>query len=269
VNWNYFDFYDLELVAGRAFSKQFASDTTINATVINETAALVLGLQPDNAIGKTLRAGEHFTATIVGVAKDFHFEALHNTIKPMAFRLYPNGGFWNSIKISSDNIPETMAFIEAVWKQFEPEKIFRSSFLDESLHTLYAAEERFLTVFTIFTSLAIFTGCLGIFGLASFAAAQRTREIGIRKVLGASVPSVVALLSKEFTILVGLSFLFAAPVAYFAMDNWLQGFAYRTSIGTAVFLVAGVAALLIAWLTVSFQSIKAAVANPVKTLRYE
>lgn len=268
VGWNFFDLYDIEMVSGRAFSRQFAADTSRNAAILNEAAAEVLGLDPNQCIGRRFKVGRD-TGTIVGIMRDFHFESLYNTIKPMMFFVDPEDIGYVSVKLSGEDLQATLAHIKTAWSQFEPERIFYFYFLEEELFALYMAEERFLTVFTVFSALAIFTGCLGIFGLASFTALQRSKEIGIRKVLGASIANVVVLLAKEMTLLVLLAFVIAIPISFQVMNDWLQNFAYRTSFGLTIFLVSGIAALFIAWFTVSFQSIKAAVANPVDSLKYE
>ncbi|MGD8427918.1 MAG: FtsX-like permease family protein, partial [Balneolaceae bacterium] len=221
------------------------------------------------AIGKQISAGQHFTGNIVGVARDFNFEALYNKIKPMVFILSPRSVSYVSVKITSRNIPGTMDYIRSVWKQFEPDRIFISSFLDKDLYRLYSAQERFMKAFTVFALLAIFTACLGIFGLAKFAASKRTKEVGIRKVLGATAADIVKLLSKEIIWLTGIAFIIAIPVAYVIMSSWLQQFAYKTAISPWIFVVAGISAGLVAWLTVSWQSIRAALINPVESLRNE
>lgn len=269
VGWEFFDLYEINIRHGRGFSRSFSSDTAINAVIINQEAARVLELEPDQAPGKSISAGQHFKGTIIGVAEDFHFEALYNKIKPMVFILNPNFVSFVSVKMANQDISETMDYIKGVWKQFEPDRIFISTFLDESLYQLYVAEERFMQVFTIFTLLAIFTACLGVFGLAKFSASRRTKEIGIRKVLGATVTDIVKLLSSEIIRLTGMAFLIAVPIAYIVMSKWLEQFAYKTSISIWIFILAGIVACLIAWLAVSWQSMRAASANPVNSLRSE
>jgi putative ABC transport system permease protein len=276
VDPDFFKTMQTQIVAGRGFSKDFPSDVN-DAYVINETAAKFLNL--DNPVNEPLSGvvynGQGATrkqAKIVGVVKDFHFSSLHKEIKPVVFNLYSSQSaqlqfMW--VRVSGNQLPASVAFIDRIWKKFESEYPIRYSFMDEDINNLYQAEERFLGVFITFASLAIFIACLGIFGLASYTATQRTKEIGIRKVLGASVSSIVLLLSKDFTRLVLISFIIAAPIAWYMMKQWLQNFAYRIDIGVGVFIVSGIAALLIAWLTVSYQSMKAALMNPVKSLRSE
>ncbi|MFQ5629204.1 MAG: ABC transporter permease, partial [bacterium] len=173
------------------------------------------------------------------------------------------------VKVKPDNIKQTLSNIENVWSKHAPDQPFEYTFYDKDFDRLYRADRRVGSLFETFSFLGIFIACLGLFGLASFATEQRTKEIGVRKVLGASVPNIVMLLSKEFTKLVALAFLFAIPVSYFGMNYWLQNFAYRTEISIFSFLFAGILAIAIAWLTVSYQSIKASVANPVQALKYE
>jgi putative ABC transport system permease protein len=264
---------EIEMAAGRAFSREFISDTS-EACIINETAARLMGMTPQSALGKTLTEigptpAQSEVRTIIGVAKDFHIESLHREIKPLVVSIVPRE-FTNVVaRIRPENIPATIAFLQEKWPAFEPGHPFRYFFLDEDFGRLFQTEERQSKIFGGFTMLAILIACLGLFGLASFIAEQRTKEIGVRKVLGATVQQVILLLSKDFTRLVAIAFVIAVPVAYFAMNKWLQDFAYRTALSPAIFVLAGVLALMIAWLTVSYQAVKAALANPVEALRYE
>lgn len=269
VGWEFFDLYGVDFISGRGFSRTLPSDTLNNAVVINREAARTLVIDPEGAVGKQVRAGDHFTGTITGVVDDFHFESLYNQIKPMVFFLGPEQVGYVSIKVSGHVSSETMDYIEGIWKEFEPDRFFLSDILDEDLQQIYVAEERFMKVFSGFTLLALFTACLGIFGLARYSASQRTREIGIRKVLGAKATDIVKLLSSEVVRLTGIAVLVAVPVAYLVMSNWLQQFAYKTSLDPWIFLGAGLAALVIAWMTVSWQAFKAALRNPVDSLRSE
>lgn len=271
VGWEFFDFYGIELIEGRSFSRSFPSDTAGNAVIINSEAARILEVAPENAVGKTINAGEHFRGTVIGVADDFHFEALYNKIKPMVFILNPDAPFINfvSVKVATQDMSRALETIQSIWNRFEPDRIFISSMLNEDLYRLYLAEERFMKVFGIFAMLAIFTACLGVFGLAKFATSRRTKEIGIRKILGATVADIVKLFSSEVVRLMGVAFLIAVPVSHFIMARWLQQFAYKTTLSIWIFVTAGITALLIAWLAVSWQSIKAAMANPVNSLRSE
>ena len=214
---------------------------------------------------------------VIGVIKDFHNTSLHLKVEPMALWLtrpnIPNilnrtiNDF--AIKISSDDIPGTLAFIEDKFKEHSPDYPFNYSFLDERVDRIYRSEQRLGQIFNYFTFIAIFISCLGLFGMASFTAEQRTKEIGIRKVLGASVSGIIMLLSRDFVKWVIAANVIAIPIAYIAMNKWLQNFAYRMNIGLGIFLTSAMIALVIALLTVSYQSIKAATANPIDSLRYE
>jgi putative ABC transport system permease protein len=207
---------------------------------------------------------------VVGVVRDFHFESLHQRIAPMIFVIPdPNFGYNQvAVKVGGD-LPAALAHIRATWSKFVPDFPLDYDFLDQQYGRLYEAEQRQGRLFTVFAGLAIFIACLGLFGLVTFAAYRRTREIGIRKVLGAREVDIVGLLSREFLLLVAVAFLFAVPVAWWAMSRWLQNFAYRTAIEWWVFALSGLAALAIALLTVSYQSIRAALINPVRSLRAE
>jgi len=273
VSFEYLSMMNIPLVAGRGFSENFPTDST-SAFVLNETAARHMGFEPESAVGKRLTAlggtpDQNDTRTIIGVIQDFHFESLHLEIKPMVLSINPRRFSTISVRVRPENMSSTLGFLQEQWQAFEPGYPWRYSFLDDDFGRLFQREERLSQIFGVFTLLAIVIACLGLFGLASFVAEQRTKEIGVRKVLGATVQSVVMLLTKEFTKLVGLSFLIAAPIAYFAMKNWLQDFAYRTDMNPLLFLSAGALALIIAWLTVSYQALKAALTNPVEALRYE
>jgi putative ABC transport system permease protein len=210
-----------------------------------------------------------YYVTVVGVTKDFHFTSFKNEIKPFAFFNNPTRADNFTIKLSTDNIQGTLAQLENKWKQFSLDRPFEYTFLDETYSKLYQSENKFQKVFISLVILGIIIACLGLLGLATFAAQQRVKEIGIRKVLGASVASVVGLLSKDFLKLVFIALILAVPIAWYAMNEWLQDFVYRITISWWVFLVAAVIALLIAMLTISSQAIKAAMSNPVKNLRTE
>ncbi len=258
--------FGLEIVEGRNFSKEFASDPG-SAFLVNETAVKVA--EWDTVIGRKMSHPGGQNGTIVGVLKDFHLHSLHRPIEPL-YIFYNPGSFSNiAIKISTADIPSTLAYAEGVMKSFSPSFPFAYSFFDEVFERAYLTEQRMEDIFSSFAILAIGIACLGLFGLAAFAAEQRTKEIGIRKVLGASVSKIFLLLSREFVRWVLLANLIAWPIAYFAMNRWLQNFAFRTHIGIVVFLVSGSAALLIATLTVSYQSLKSAQADPIGSLRYE
>ncbi len=269
VDYDFFATLDIPLAEGRVFNKEIATDAD-SAFMLNETAARLFNW--DTAVGKRITwfDDDHTRrGTIIGVVKDFHFQSLHTRIAPLIMNIGPRSFNYMLVKIGPNDMPNTLAHLERVWKKFDPEFDFEYSFLDADFDQLYHSEARIQTLFGYFTFLAIFIAGLGLFGLASFTTQQRTKEIGVRKVLGASVTSVVAMLSKDFLKLVLLANLFAWPVAYLAMNLWLQNFAYRVNLGWRVFAFAGGMALLLALLTVSAQAIKAARANPVEALRYE
>jgi putative ABC transport system permease protein len=237
--------------------------------ILNEAAVKSFGYRnAQDAVGRDFdqwgRRGK-----IIGVMKDFHFKSLQEEIKPLSMRIEPDGCSLVSIKLAANNLPSTIAAIENKWNTLIPARPFSYFFLDEMFDEQYKSEQRFGKLFLNFAVLAIIISCLGLLGLASYSTMQRTREIGIRKVLGATIPSIVNLLSKDFLKLVGVAVIIASPIAYFAMHKWLQDFAYRIPISWWIFVVAAVSATVIAILTVSFQAIKAAVSNPVVSLRSE
>ena len=205
------------------------------------------------------------------IFNDFHFESLHQKIVPLVLLVPKNANNYGrvSIKVGGSNITAALSQIESTWKKFLPDTPYQYSFLDENFEKLYNAEEKQKTLLTIFACIAIFIACLGLFGLSAFAIIQRIKEIGIRKVLGANVGSIVTLLTKDFLKLVIIAAIIAFPIAWYAMNNWLQDFAYRINIPWWIFLVAGIIAAIIAFVTISLQTIKAAISNPVKSLRTE
>ncbi len=260
----------IEIVAGRNFSEDLQTDWD-ESCIINETAAKKFGW--DNPIGKTIhelsRSKKLNKRIVIGVVKDFHIESLHKQISPLFISSTTHIFNSLSIRIGSEKIPETIAFLRDKMSEWDPYRPFEYVFLDDSFDAQYRAEERLSSIFSYFSLLAIFIACLGLFGLASFTAEQRTKEIGIRKVLGASVPGIVVLLSKEFTKWVLVANAIAWPVAYFFLSRWLQGFAYRMNITFLTFVFAGLISLAIALGTVSYQALRAATSNPVNSLRYE
>jgi putative ABC transport system permease protein len=226
---------------------------------------------PQAAIGKNFAYGG-IKGHIIGVLNDFHFESMHQAIVPMIFlMLPPSRQYYNnfSVKIAGNNVSAAMSKLENAWKKYFPETPFDYTFLDENFDKLYESEQRQATLFTSFACIAIFIACLGLLGLSAFAISQRIKEIGVRKVLGASTNSIVRLLSTDFLKLVAMAAVFAFPIAWYAMNNWLKDFAYRTDIHWWVFVMAGILAALVAFVTVSLQAVKAAVSNPVKSLRTE
>jgi putative ABC transport system permease protein len=269
VDSDFFKTLGIKIVEGRGFSKEYPSDVE-NAFMLNETAARQFGWE--NAVGQELiwyddevtRRG-----TVIGVVKDFHFQSLHKNIEPLLFQVMPSEFNYLLVKISADQVSAALNFIETKWKAFDLNVSFEYSFLEEDFNRLYRAEERMESIFSAFTLLTLFIAGLGLFGLVSFIVEQRIKEIGVRKVLGASVSSLVLLLSKEFALLVLIANVLAWPPAFFSMNRWLQDFAYRIDIGWQIFALAGLLAFIIALMTVSYQAIKAAVANPVDSLRHE
>jgi putative ABC transport system permease protein len=275
VDNNFLQTLGVKLVAGRLFSSEFSADT-LTSFVINEQAVKEYGFaSPQDAVGKWLAAdwdGEQNRFTIVGVVKDFHFKDLHEKIEPFAFRFYndADAGFNYMIAHSrGGNMKQSLSTLENAWKKLNPNEPFEYSFLDQDFQKNYEAESRQASLINYFTIVAIIISCLGLFGLATFTAEQRTKEIGIRKVLGASVYGVVALLSKDFLKLVIIAVIIASPLAWWAMNKWLQNFAYQTSIGWQVFALTTLLAVVIAFATISFRAIRAALSNPVKSLRTE
>ena len=264
VDEGFFKSMGMEMVAGREFSREFSTDEA--SLVVNETAMRAMNMS--TALGKVLTVGD-WKGQIVGVVKDYHFRSLHQDIDPLILIYTPEACDVLFARLRGEDMPKTIGHIEEVWNKFAPGYDFNYRFMDEALDDLYRAEQRTGTIFRYFSFLAILISCLGLFGLASFMAEQRTKEIGIRKVLGATVSNIVLLLSKDFTKWVLVANLLAWPVAYYAMYRWLQGFAYRAPVSWWAFLLAGVLALLIAILTVSFQAIKAALTNPAETIKYE
>jgi putative ABC transport system permease protein len=270
VDFDYVPQYQMKLLAGRAFSRAFGADTT-QALMLNEAAVRMLGYHsPQDAIGRDFsqwgRKGK-----IIGVVRDFHYQSLQQVIRPLSLRIEPGGCSLISVKVQTADLKKTIAGIERSWKTIIPYRPFSYFFVDDMFDRQYRAEDRFGRLFLYFAVLAIFISCLGLLGLASYATVQRTKEIGVRKVLGASVAGIVRLLSKDFLVLVGFAFVLATPVSFFLMKMWLDGFAYRINIYSAwwIFAAGGVAAFAIALLTISFQSVRAALANPVKSLRSE
>lgn len=262
---------EMRLLAGRALSALLASDST--AFVLNEAAVQAMGwASPEDAIGKQMEwlfPNLGFQGPVIGVVQDFHYQSLHNAISPMAFHITRFGANFIAARIRPENVPATLAHFETVWHQFETEFPFEYFFLNEQFAQQYEAEQRLGRIFGYGAGLAIVVACLGLFGLSAFTAEQRTKEIGVRKVLGASVGKIMLLLTKEFALLVCIALALAFPLGYLAMETWLAQFAYRIDISIWTFAVAGLLTLTVALLTVSYQSIKAALTDPVKSLRYE
>ena len=267
VDPDFIEALGLRLVAGQDFAALPPSEAS-RVVLINETAAKELGWT--DPLGKTLTLHADTPHRVTGVVADFHSYSLRQEIRPSMILLGADPQFQSVlVRLRAEDMPKTLQDLRGIWVQFVPEHPFEYTFLDEQFAELYRTEQRLGQLFGVFSLLAVLIACLGLFGLATYVAEQRTKEVGIRKVLGASVPSIVALLSKNFLTLVALAFILALPVAYFAMQRWLDDFAYRVDISWRIFLMAGLAALGVALATVSYQAIKAALADPVKSLRYE
>jgi len=263
---DYFKTFGLQIIAGKSFER---SDT-INEVVVNETLVKKLGVKtPGDIIGKEIRLGRSPWKKIAGVVKDFKTNSLREDIKPLLIAERRQQYGVTAVKLRSSNISKTKAEIESAWNKSFPEYAYTTSFMDENIADFYKQEEQLSLLYKIFAGIAIFISCLGLYGLVSFMAVQRTKEIGIRKVLGASVRNIIYLFSKEFFILILVGFVVATPVAYFMMSTWLQNFVFRIKITPGIFLMAVLVSIIIAWLVVGYKSIKAAIANPVKSLRTE
>ena len=267
----YTDMFQLKMLAGEKVMRTNASpNDSVYNVVVNETMIHNLGIQiPQQAIGKHIILNGNWQATITGVVQDFQSESKHKKIRPCVLVYRADNFFTASVKILPTNMNKTIAAIDKSWSVLFPDNLFRYEFLDDHIAAWYRQEEKEYTAFKLFAGIAILIGCLGLYGLVAFAAAQRTKEVGIRKVLGASLTSIVLLFSKEFAVLIAFAFLIAAPVAYYIMNNWLQNFAYQVHIGAGIFLIAIVSSFIIAGCTIAYQAFKAAIANPVKSLRTE
>ncbi len=274
-DFDYIKTLQAEIIAGRDFSESMGTDKD-HAWIINETAVKEFGFEtPAKALGQTLswhtwrNPDSLKTGTVIGVVKDFNYKSLYDKVEPAVIHIYPDAAWKVAVKIKPGAESKALAHIQNAWHQYSPEFPLEYSFLDGNFEKMYVAEDKLQTLVWIFTSIAIFVGCLGLFGLAAFAASRRRKELGIRKVLGASTEGLVMLLAKDFMRLVLLALVIAAPVAWILMNKWLADFAYRINISWWIFALAGFLALLIAFISVSFQAIKAALMNPVKSLRTE
>jgi putative ABC transport system permease protein len=274
VTHDFIETFDMEMVSGRSFSKEFPTDIT-EGIIINESAAERFGWSSEDALGKRLRQQNGLMLRVVGVVKDFNYASLSYPITPFVLEMPRNAGQMNgrvryvAVKTGTADLQQTISLLRSTWEEVVPNRSFDFFFLDDELDKLYNAEEQMGRVFGVFTILAIVIACLGLFALASFTTELRTREIGIRKVLGAQASGIVILLSKEFAKWVLIANVIAWPVAYYIMERWLDGFAYRTFIGIPTFIVATLLAFVIAILTVSFQAFKAALSDPVKSIRHQ
>jgi putative ABC transport system permease protein len=268
VDFDYIPQYKMKIVAGRSFSKDFPTDSS-QAMIINETAARYFGYSaPGEAIGRNFNQWGK-KGKIIGVLKDYHYQGLQQEIKPLVLRYEPWAMKTISIKVSTAHLSETISRISKKWSDIIPNRPFEYVFLDDFFSKQYGAEDRFGNLFFNFAILAIFISCLGLLGLASYSTIQRTKEIGVRKVLGAGVGTIINLLSVEFIKLVFIALVIATPVGWYFMNSWINNFAYHTQITWWIFGLAGIVSILIAFFAIGFQAVKAAVANPVESLRTE
>lgn len=272
INTNFVDHdflpaYGIPLVAGRNFSRDFPADDT-TAFIVNETAMKDFGWTLQSALGKHVEQNGK-KGTIIGVCKDFHYRSLHQAIQPLLFTMRRQAYNTISLKVNSENMPGLVSDVEKLWKQIAPAFPFTYSFLEQDYNNLYQADAQLGKVASVFSGLAIFVGCLGLFGLTSFAVARRLKEMSIRKVLGASVSQIILILSKEFIGLIVIAFVISIPITYYLVSRWLTNFTERIHIGPISFIIAGVSVLALAWCTVSFLSFRAATANPSDALRQE
>ena len=271
VDFEFMQLYGVKLIAGRYFSPTDHNPDfdKLTSMIINASAARLLGFSsPEAALGKSVLTGNR-KWDVVGVVADYHQKSLKHPLEPIIFMPAYSPDNRISVKVNTANLNATLAAVKEKYETFFPGNLFEYYFLDESFNRQYQNDQLFGKVFRIFTAFAIFVACLGLFGLTMFAVVQRTKEIGVRKVLGASVSSILILLSKDFLLLVSIACLIAFPVAWWIMNNWLGDFSYRIPISVWVFVLAGVSALFIALVTMSFQAMKAALSNPVKSLRTE
>jgi len=273
VDHDFIRTFQMEIIEGRDFAKTFTADTS-GSFILNETAAATLGW--DLPLNKRISmhavdSGQDKKGRVIGIVKDFHYRSLHYKIAPLVLLVSPQAYYLDNIavRVHPQNVSEALAFLEEKWQEILPHRPFVYTFLDEYFEQMYQKEQKMGEMFNYFSVLAIFVGCLGLFGLASYTAEQRTKEIGIRKVLGASVPKIIMMLSKELVMLVGIAFLIAGPIAYYLMEQWLQEFVYKIDLKLLTFVLSGMLALVIALLTISYQAMKAALVNPVDALRHE
>ncbi|MBS1935952.1 MAG: hypothetical protein JST96_18275 [Bacteroidetes bacterium] len=273
IDEEYIPTLGMTMEQGRNFSKEFPSDST--GVILNETAVKLLGFKEplkEKLFRPDYRGGDYSHPPIeyhvVGVVKDFNFSSMHDKVGPLVMQLNESWGKI-SMRVETKNISSVIDGVENKWKAMAPGQPFSYSFMDADFNNLYTSEQQTGKLFITFAVFAIFIACLGLFGLVTYAAEQRTKEIGIRKVLGANVGGIVAMLSKDFAKLILIAAIIAFPIAWWAMNKWLQGFAYRVDLAWWVFVAAGLITIIIALVTVSFQAIKAALMNPVKSLRSE
>ena len=268
IDENYISMFKLNMLSGEKVAKKVEADTTYEA-VVNETLLQKLNMNdPVQAVGKHIILNSRHT-TIIGVVQDFQSESKHKKRRPCALQYRSRGFYTACIKLQQTNMQRTIADIDKTYSTMFPDNLFQYQFLDEHIASLYKQEEKAYVAFKLFSIIAIIIGCLGLYGLVAFAAAQRTKEVGIRKVLGATLTDIITLFSKEFVVLITLAFAIASPVAYYFMHNWLYSFAYQVNIGVNIFIIALLSTFFIAACTIAFQAVKSAIANPVKSLRTE
>ena len=266
VDYDYIPAFDLEIIAGRNFNEDFPSDN--EGALMNRRLLEMLEFEtPEEALGHKINLGGD-TLEIIGVVEDYHQMSLRNAISPLVFQMDISRSFY-SFKIETTDYRRLIESLEEPWEASFAGNPLEYFFLDEFYNKQYKSDDQYSTVFSLFSGLAIFIACLGLFGLASFMTVQRTKEIGIRKVLGSSVPNIIILLSRGFLGLVLIANLIAWPLAWWIMDNWIQGFPFRIDLNPFLFIVPGVAVIVIAFLSVGFQTLKAAMLNPADTLKYE
>jgi putative ABC transport system permease protein len=275
VDEDYIHTLGLRLIAGRDFSKHKSTDKD-EAFIINEAAVKDLGfVSPQDALGQTLlwptwaKQDSLKKGQVIGVVKDFHFKSLYELVEPAVLQIYPNAYSEVAVKISSAGLPGTLAQVKAIWDHYAPGYPLDYNFLDESFDRMYKEDDKLKSLLWIFTAITIFVACLGLFGLVAYTAERRKKEVGIRKVLGASVNGILLLLAKDFLLLIAIALIIASPIAWYFMNEWLQEFAYRIELDGWIFLTASLIAVLIAITTISFQALKAALTNPIQNLRTE
>ncbi len=263
---NYLNTYGIQLLAGR----NYATSDTLNEVLVNETLAKHLnGKQPQDVVGKNIRLGSGHWNTIVGIVKDFKASSLRSEVRPMLIGTNKNFYYNIAVKLRTNNLATAQSEVQHLWNHTYPEYAYNANFFEDTINDFYKQEKQLSLLYKIFAGLAIFISCLGLYGLVSFMAVQKTKEVGIRKVLGAGISHIVYIFSKEFTLLIVAAFVIAAPVAWYISNNWLHTFAYKINIGIWMFAVAMLASVLIAWITVGYKAVQAAVVNPVKSLRSE
>jgi putative ABC transport system permease protein len=263
ADYDHLDVLKIDLAQGRYFSREFPSDSS--AVILNEAAVKAIGWT--DPLNEAFESDDGKAMRVVGVIRDFNFESFKSEVRPLLITLKPHADFMHVRYTGSAN--EVVSAIEKIWKKHTADTPFAYTFLDQNFDQLFRDEQRLSKLFTVMSGIAISVACFGLLGLASFTAEQRTREIGIRKVMGASIRSIASLLSKEFMMLVGVAFVLASAAGWYAMHQWLDTFAFRVSLSPTVFLVSGFTAAAIAWLTVSYHFIKAAASNPCDAIRHE